>query len=739
MNTELKIGRREFLKVSASAGASLVIGFYLSGCKRAPTPVPKPTASPTTPPQPTASPTATAGPIPTPTAVPEPTAAPTAIPAAAEPFAPNAFLRIGPDGIITVTVHRSEMGQGVRTALPMIVAEELEADWSSIRVEQALADRVYGDQVTGGSTSIVESYTPLRRAGATAREMLIAAAAQVWGVEKKTCYAENGAVVHQPSGRRLTYGELAGIAATLPTPPSTEIALKDPKDFHIIGTRVGRVDNPQIVSGSAVYGLDVQVPGMLYAVVARPPAFGARLTSYDAAQAEAVTGVRHVVPVDSGIAVVADDTWAAVQGRAALEIAWDTGPNAGLSSADIRASFAEMIASADKRDVPDAAQTLEAIYEVPFLAHAPMEPVNCLADVRADSCEVWAPTQNPELAKRVARSLSRLPDEAVTVHVSLIGGGFGRRLEADYVAEAVRISQKVGAPVKVMWTREDDIRHDFYRPASYHWLKAGLDEQGWPVAWRHYIAAPGITGDLPAGGQAIVQGASDLPYRILDLAVRPLVADIPVPTGYWRAVFNTQNAFANECFVDELAAAGGRDPYELRMALLTEPRLKAVLELAATKAGWGEPLPAGWGRGIACHATWGSIHVAQVAEVSVADDGAVRVHRVVCAVDCGLVLNPDGVEAQMEGGIVFGLSAALKGEITIENGGVQQGNFHDYPVLRMDEMPVIETYIIQGRDRPNGTGEGGPPPIAPAVANAVFAATGKRIRRLPLRAENLRA
>jgi isoquinoline 1-oxidoreductase beta subunit len=694
MSAKSKISRREFLKVSTAAGAGLVIGFYLPGCQSPPTATPEPTASPTAPPEPTASPMAT----------PEPTAPPTATPDPSARFEPNAFLSIDGSGRVTITVPRPEIGQGVRTSLAMIVAEELEADWSTIRVEQAMADRKYGNQVTGGSRSIMQSYMTLRKAGAAARAMLIAAAAQTWGVEKETCYAENGAVIHQPSGRRLTFGELVETAATVPAPSSPEITLKDPKDFRIIGTRLGQLDNPQFVDGSAIYGIDVQIPGMLYATLARCPVFGGQVASFDATQAKAVPGVRHVVQIQGGVAVVADNTWAAMKGRQALEITWDEGPNADLSSAGVRQRLTEQAqtqaATSSNDDAAGAGTTLEAVYEIPFLAHATPEPMNCVADVRDDFCEVWAPTQAPQDAKLSAMSRAMLPEDAVRAHIPLIGGGFGRRLGTDYVEQAVQISKAVGAPIKLVWTREDDIQHDFYHPLSVHRASARLDEPSLP-------------------------------------RVRSYPARTAVPTGYWRSVENFTNAFVRECFLDELAAALGRDPYELRLELEPKP-LKAVLELAATKAGWGTPLPDGWGRGIACHSTWNSTPVAEVAEVSVAEDGTVQVHRVVCAVDCGTVINPDMVEAQMEGGIVFGLTAALKAEITIKNGRVQQSNFHDYPVLRIDEMPVIEVYIMPSDEKPRGVGEMGIPPIAPAVANAVFAATGKRIRRLPIRPQDIR-
>lgn len=660
MSVQVNMSRREFLKASAATGASLLIGVYLSGCKSAPTSTPEPTNAP------------------------EPTAQ----------LEPNAFLRIDDTGAVTIILHKCELGQGVGTTLPMIVAEELDADWSTVRVEQVRVDDIVGKPRTSGSDSTSDLYQPLRRAGATARAMLIAAAAQTWEVEAESCHTENGVVIHQSSGRQLTYGELVETAATL-SPPQPK--LKDPKDFRIIGTRVGRLDNPQIVDGSAIYGLDVRLPDMLYAVVARCPVFGGKVLSFDASQAEAVAGVRRVVEISGGIAVVADSTWAALRGRAALSVTWDGGRNVDLSSDTLRQTLSERLGDSTRDP-----NWLEAIYEMPFLAHVTPEPMNCVADVRADRCEVWASTQNLGETKDRAVSITGLPREAVRVHVPLVGGGFGRRLEVDYVEQAVEISQAVGAPIKLTWTREDDVRHDFYHPYSIHRASARLDPPSMPT-------------------------------------VRSVTSErMGVPTGAWRAVTNVPEAFVRECFVDELAAEIGQAPYELRMELPGYGPLKTVLELAATKADWYAPLPDGWGRGIACHSTWKATPVAQVIEVSVDNKGNVRVHRVVCAIDCGTVINPDMVEAQMEGGIVFGLTAALKGEITLENGRVRQGNFHDYPLLTIGEMPTVEVYIVPSDKRPTGVGEMGNPPAAPALLNAIFAATGKRIRKLPVRPEDLR-
>jgi isoquinoline 1-oxidoreductase beta subunit len=688
MSPSFDISRREFLRVSTGAGVGLFIGIYLPGCQRSPTPTSEPTTIPES--AATLKPTATPEPEPVPESK-----------APAEPtdwLEPNIYLHIDNNGIVTITAFRSELGQGVRTAIAMIVAEELDVDWSAVRIEQAGADRAYGDQVTGGSVSISKHYSILRLAGATARHMLVAAAAQTWEVEQEACLTEGGWVIHPDGDPRIAYGELVKTAATLPVPKRSEVSVKDSKDFRLIGTRMGHWDAPQIVDGSAVYGIDVLVPNMLYATIARSPVFGGKLVSFDAAKAKAVAGVRDVIEIGDGLAVIADSTWAAIQGRRALEdtIAWDEGQNAGLSSAGIRQALVERVS---KPAEPGGSDVLEAAYDVPFLAHATMEPMNCLADVRHDRCEVWAPTQNPQDAKQRARTITGLPSDSIHVHVPLIGGGFGRRLAVDYVEQAVKISKAVGAPVKLMWTREDDIRHDLYHPLSYNYVRASLDDPG-RFTVRSYKA----------------QG---------------------VPTGYWRSVTNIPDALAHECFLDEMAVALDKDPYQLRLELLPE-RSRAVLELAATKADWGTPLPDGWGRGMAYHSTWDVTPVAQVAEVSVDEDGTVRVHRVVCVIDCGTVINPDTVEAQMEGGIVFGLTAVLRGAVTLENGRVQQSNFHDYALLRMDEMPKIEVHIVPSDRNPSGVGEMGVPPIIPATLNAIFAATGKRIRRLPVRPQDLR-
>lgn len=717
MNSTSTISRRDFIKVVSTASTGLVIGFNL--------PFGRDLAA-----------------------------------IASEPntlFEPNAWIRIGTDGIVTIIVDKSEMGQGVMTSLPMLVAEELEVDWSKIRIESAPADPVYnntmfGMQATGGSTSVRSSWDSLRKAGATAREMLIGAAAQIWGIEKASCRAENGSVVHQPSGRKLNYGDLVELAGKFPVPK--EVTLKDVKDLHIIGKRIARLDTPKKVDGSAVFGLDVKIPGMLLATVARCPVFGGKVASFNTTRAKNIKGVRHVVQIESGIAVVADSLWSAVEGRRALAVKWHEGLNVHVSSLAITKMFKQLAQKpgAFARNDGDVARALassskkvNAVYEVPFLAHATMEPMNCTAHVRTDGCDVWAPTQFQSGVHDLVAKITGQPKESIKVHTTLLGGGFGRRFELDFVAEALQISKAVNAPVKVVWSREDDMQHDFYRPATYNRLSAGLDPEGTPVAWTHRIVGPSIMSRVfPAFVKngidaSSIEGAADLPYDIPNIHVDYVMKETGVPVGFWRSVGHSQNAFVTECFLDELAVAGGKDPYELRRQLLSKsPRHKAVLELAASKAGWGTPLlPAGRHRGIAVHESFGSF-IAQVAEVSVSKDGLVRVHRVVCAVDCGIVVNPDTIEAQMESAIVYGLTAALKGEITIEKGRVNQSNFDDYEMLRIDEMPVVEVHIMASNEPPGGVGEPGVPPIAPAVANAVFAAKGKRIRRLPIHAEDLR-
>jgi isoquinoline 1-oxidoreductase beta subunit len=709
-----RLTRRSFIKGSVLAGAGLTIAFDLRGAVRL-------------------------------------AAAPT------EPFMPNAWIRITPDNVVTIIVDKSDMGQGVLTSMPMLIAEELEADWSAIKVEQAPANPKYGNpalgglQLTGGSLSVRTSWLRFRKAGAAVKEMLVEAAAREWGVPPETCVAENSTILHPASGRRLTYGQLTDAASRLPVPENP--TLKSPKDFKLIGKRVRRLENPPKIDGRAVYGIDVKVPDMLVATVARCPVFGGRVRTFDATAAKAVPGVRHVVQIDSGIAVVADGYWPAKLGRDALVIEWDEGPNASISSASIRKMFEELTTrpgpvARNEGDAPGALEgaaiRLDAIYEVPYLHHATMEPMTCTAHVRPDGCDVWVGTQWQDGTQNTAAKVANLSPADVNVHTTLLGGGFGRRFEQDFVAEAVAIAKAVRAPVKLIWSREDDTRHGFYRPTTFNRLSGGLDGNGMPIAWTHRIIGTSIaTRAFPALVQdgidaTAIEGAANLPYAIPNLRVESIMKETGVPVGFWRSVGSSQNAYITECFLDELAAAGSKDPYELRRKLLPPgSRHRGVLELAATKAGWGTPPPPGRHRGIAVAESFGS-WVAQVAEVSVSPEGEVRVHRIVCALDCGIVVNPDTVEAQMEGAITFGLTAALRGEITIDNGRVQQSNFHDYPMLRINEMPVVEVHIVRSAEPPGGVGEPGVPPVAPAVVNAIFAATGRHLRSLPISKHDLR-
>lgn len=665
MRTET-VNRRDFLKILGTTGTSLLIGIYLGGCGQDGAPETQPGDTET--------------PLPE-IDLPEGT------------LAPNIYLQIDGDGTITITAFRSEMGQGVRTAIAMILAEELDANWDYIKIIQAPADRQYGNQVTGGSASISGSYFELRMAGAAVRQMLVNAAAQVWEVNPTNCTTEPGYVIHPSGEQKLSYGQLAGTATALKVPKVGEYTIKKEEEFRIIGTDIHHWDAPGIIQGKAIYGMDVKLPGMLYATIARSPVLGGSIASFNDKKALDTPGVVSVQVINNWIAVVAESTWAAIKGREALEVTWEGG-KIDLSSEAIRAALAEKappLGSAGKN-------VLEAVYEFPYQAHVTMEPMNCTAHVQGDTCEVWAPTQSPQDVHQAVRSALGFSGGNVTVHVTLMGGGFGRRLQSDYAVEAARVSQAVGAPVQVFWTREDDIQHDFYHPMQYTYSSYDLEKGNSPV-FRNY------------------DGAS---Y---------------IPTGAWRSVGNHPEAYARECFIDERAAAKNMDPLALRREIYNS-RALAVIELAAEKADWGSPLPEGWGRGIAYHATFGVTHVAMVAEVEV-KGGEVKVQRVVSAVDCGQAVNPDNIAAQIEGGIAFGLTAALKGGVTVEGGRIQESNFHDCPILEIDEMPEVQVYLIQGTTNPSGMGEMGVPPIAPAVANAVFNATGKRIRHLPIRKEDL--
>src|SRR5713226_5382774 len=681
-------------------------------------------------------------------------------PANATVFAPNAFVRIAPDESVTVIVNHSEMGQGIYTSLPMLLNDELEADWSKIKVEAAPVDAAYnhtvfGLQMTGGSTTTPSEWERFRKMGAMARLMIIDAAAQKWGVSASECRVEKGVVIHTVSARKATYGSLVEAASQL-KPPAT-IPLKDPKQFTLVGKPTRRLDTPSKINGTAQFGLDVRVPGMLFALVARPPAFGGKVSSFDAVEALKIPGVKAIEQIPSGVAVVADRFWSAKLGREKLKISWDDGANANLSTTQMLADFSKLSASpgtiAKKTGDPaaalaGAAKTIAAEYDVPYLAHAMMEPLNCVVDLRSDGCEIWTGTQFETVDRANAAQVAGLPPEKVKINTTLLGGGFGRRANpvSDFVVEAVHVAKIAKAPVKVVWTREDDLAGGWYRPMWHDRFVAGLDAAGNPIAWTHTIVGQSITAGTPFAPYTInkegvdstsVEGAADILYGIPNLQVDLHSPKIGVPVQWWRSVGHSHTGCSVEGLFDEVAHAGGKDPFELRRKLLAnQPRMLAVLELAAEKAGWGKPLVKGRGRGIATHFSF-ETYVAQVIEASVEKNGNVKVHRVVCAVDCGRVINPDIVKAQMEGGIIFGLTAALKTEITLENGRVQQKNFHDYQMLRMFESPVIEVHIVPSDVSPTGVGEPSVPPVAPALTNAIFAATGKRVRSLPIRNADL--
>ncbi len=713
------VTRRDFLKASATGAAGLIIGFHLPG----------------------ASLVALAE---------EPAKAPPLPP-------PNAFLRIAPDESISVLLAHSEMGQGIWTALPILLAEELECDWSKIRVEHAPAAPVYahtafGIQMTGGSTTTWSEFDRYRQVGAMAREMLIQAAAKQWGVDPQSCRASNGFVTH--GSQKLSYGKLAAAAQEL-SPPSS-VKLKTSKEWKRIGKPTKRLDSPEKVAGRAQFGMDVRFPGLMTALVARAPVFGGRVKSFNAEKAKGLPGVKAVVQVPSGVAVVAEHFWAARLGRDALEIDWDLGPAASLDTDKMRQEYRAQSRSPGAKaaaagDVEAAMRTasskLEAEYELPYLAHATMEPLNCTVKLTQDQCEIWTGTQFQTGDQAAAAKVAGLDPKQVTIHTMFLGGGFGRRANpaSDFVKEAVEVAKAAKMPVKVVWTREDDIRGGYYRPMWFHRLSAGLDAKGMPVAWHQTIVGQSIIEGTPFAplmikngvDAASVEGAADSPYlkAIANHLVELHSPKPGIPVLWWRSVGNSHTAFVMESFLDELASAAKRDPVEYRRGLLKNaPRHLGVLNLAVAKAGWGKPLPKGRFRGIAVHECFGSF-IAQVAEVSVGD-GGIAIHRVVCAVDCGICVNPAAVAAQMESAVVYGLSAALYGELSFKEGRVQQSNFHDYPLLRVHEMPRVETYLVPSTEKPGGVGEPGVAPIAPAVANAVFAATGKRLRRLPLRLGN---
>lgn len=704
------LNRREFVAAGVAAGAGLVVGFYL----------------------------------------------PHGANSEKRTFSPNAYVRITPENEITIVVARSEMGQGIRTALPMILAEELEADWKRIEIEQAGASTLYGDQTTGGSASVRTTWDPMRKAGAAAREMLISAAALTWGVPRSTCSAQNGNILHAASKRQLSYGELASKAATLPIP--TDVPLKQSKDYKIVGQRLPRVDTPSKIKGEAIFGIDFRMPGMKYAVLSRCPTIGGKILSFDDKESRKISGVGYVGKInDSAVAVLADSVWGAMEGRRLLNVNWDDGPNKNLNTAMVMDSLKQGAAKkgVSLYAVGDASKAagrkVSAEYQLPFMAHAPMEPGNCTAHFTGSTCELWAPTQVPQDCRdSVAQALGLDPDQ-VKVNVTLMGGGFGRRLEHDYAVEAALVSKAAQVPVKVLWTREDDMRSSTYRPASLHQLSAVVDGAGYPVAFTHRLIAPSISGQRgqpgPNGIDPDLTDEAAFVYGLPNVSLEYVLTETVVPLGWMRSVYALQVAFANESFIDELAAAARKDPLEYRLHMLGQDqnksqdisfftttwhtaRMRGVLQLAAEKAGWTKPLPAGRFRGIACFACFSS-YVAEVVEISMENDTP-RVHRVVAAVDCGQVVNPSILEQQIPGGVVYALSNALRAKITIEKGRVVQGNFDDYAPLRMDETPVVEVYAVPSTEPPTGIGEPSVPPLAPALCNAIFSATRKRIRSLPI-------
>jgi isoquinoline 1-oxidoreductase subunit beta len=701
--------RREFVAAGVAAGAGLVIGFYLPrrGSK-------------------------------------------------AEIFSPNAYLRITPDDKVTIVCARSEMGQGVRTALPMILAEELEADWKRIEIEQAGASTLYGDQTTGGSASVRTTWDPMRKAGAAAREMLISAAALTWGVPRSGCAAENGRIKHAASGRSFSYGELVSKAATLPIP--TDVPLKQSKDYKIVGQRLPRVDSLGKVKGEAIFGIDFRIPGMKFALLSRCPTIGGKVSSFDDKDSKKVSGVSFIGKIsDSAVAVVADSVWSAMEGRRVLNVNWDDGPNKNLNTAAVTASLkqaaskkgASLFSAGDPAKA--VGRSISAEYSLPFMAHAPMEPGNCTAHFQGKQCELWAPTQVPQDCRDSVATAVGLDPDQVKVNVTLMGGGFGRRLEHDYAVEAALVSRAINGPVKVVWTREDDMRFSTYRPASLHQLSATVDGAGFPVGLTHRIIAPSISGQKgqPTPGNV----DPDLPdeagpvYGLPNYSIEYVMTDTPVPLGWMRSVYALQAAFALESFIDELAFAAGKDPLQYRLHLLAKDqdlpyfattwktaRMRGVLQLAAEKAGWDKPLPSGRYRGVACFGCFSS-YMAEVVEISVEDgdpaNAEPRVHRVVAAVDCGQVVNPSILEQQIQGGIVYAMGNALRAKITIEKGRVVQGNFDDYVPVRMRDAPAVEVYAVSSTEAPTGIGEPSVPPFAPALCNALYAATKKRIRALP--------
>ena len=711
------INRRAFLQASVATSGALMIGFHLPAIAKPAMPV-----------------------------------------SATKTTQVNAWVKIGSDNTITIICHRSEMGQGTYTSMPMLVAEELEVDLARVKIEMAPADAVYinsllGGQLTGGSTSVRDAWTSLRLAGAQARMMLVSAAAKEWNVPENDCRAENGQVLSR-SGNKLFYGQLVEKAAMLPVPK--EVPLKDPKSFKIIGKPVKRLDTLAKVTGRAGFGIDVELPGMLIASLAQCPVLGGKPLNVDDTKAKSMPGVRAVVKIDDGVAVVADTFWQAKMARDSLNITWDNGAGAKLSSTGISqglkdaltkpAATVKKLGDADTA-IAGAEKRIEAAYELPFLAHATMEPMNFTADVRKDGCDIYGPTQFPQLAEGVAMQITGLPKAKVNVHTTFLGGGFGRRIDVDFIVQAVQISKAVGKPVKLIWTREDDMTHDFYRPVSLNTLSAGLDASGMPVGFKFRLTSQSVTARLfPSfvkdGMEPFMTEAAVTPYQISNMTVENTIIDSGVRVGYWRSVSHALNAFANESFMDELAFAAGKDPLDFRMSLITgkdNERFRNVLKLAAQKANYknGGKLSNGHAQGIALMEGYGT-YVAQIAEVSVVNN-TIKVHRVVVAVDCGMMVNPDIVKAQIESSVAYGLSAALLSKITFKDGRVEQSNFHDYPVLRMNEMPKIEIHLVASAEKPGGIGEPITATTGPSVANAVFVATGKRVRTMPMTSDALKS
>ena len=731
------VNRRDFLKTGAAGGVALVIGFHLSASASADPAQEQEKKTP-------------------------------------NPF--DAWVRVTPDNNVTLILGKSEMGQGIMTALPMILAEELCLDWKRVKIEQAPTNPKIYDHGTGGSGSVSGSWLPMRRAGAAAREMFVSAAAARWNVSRDTCKAQDGGILHGARKNFLTYGELVSDAAKLPVPDFNTVPLKNPNDFTIIGHDTRRFESRDKATGAAIFGLDSRVPGMLFAVIARCPVFGGKVKSFDATKTKAVSGVRDVFAIDpvgpgaftaGGVAVLADNSWAAIQGRKALQITWDEGPAASESSGSLRQQFLGNAAKPGKvvrndgdagASLAEATKKIEAIYEFPFAAHATMEPMNCTVHIRPDGAEAWVPTQAPQWAQQIIAQTAKLPPEKVIVHTTLMGGGFGRRYQADFVMEAAQVARVSGKPVMVFWTREDDMQHGFYRPASYHHFSGALDAKGNLASWKHFQTSTSIEAMWNPQGEENPEKsefatAAFIPYQTPNYRVEYTLAKSSVPRAWWRSVEHSTSGFVVESFVDELAAAAGADPLEFRLRLIGEDRkipdftnpkenkpldtarLKGVLRLAAEKAGWGKPLSKGISRGIAGYFSFES-YTAAVVEVGV-KDGAVKVHRIIYAVDCGRPINPEGVRAQVESAAIYGLSAALHDAITISGGRVEQSNFHDYQMPRIGETPKTEVHVVMSQEEPTGIGEPGLPVVAPAMCNAIFAATGKRIRRLPIRAEDL--